>query len=60
MCGISCTVQFGHNARDSGEAPTTPELEAEMEASLELIKHRGPDSRGIWISKDGAVGISQT
>ena len=28
----------------------------DLDKSLDLIKHRGPDSRGHWLSKDNRVG----
>ena len=33
-------------------------LEDQINNSLEIIKHRGPDSHGDWISDDGRVGMS--
>jgi asparagine synthase (glutamine-hydrolysing) len=57
MCGISCIISLdrsqGHAADCLGE-PTT--LAKQLDDSLELIKHRGPDSRGQWISPDNKVG----
>jgi asparagine synthase (glutamine-hydrolysing) len=32
-------------------------LETEINDSLEIIKHRGPDARGVWISPDRRVGM---
>jgi len=32
------------------------ELAQKLDASLDMIKHRGPDSRGQWISDDKRVG----
>ena len=34
-------------------------LERDLDASLDTITHRGPDSRGRWFSEDNRVG-SQT
>lgn len=32
-------------------------LSQELDDNLEVISHRGPDSRGQWISKEKHVGI---
>lgn len=71
MCGISCIVTLqqpgtGHGKRETltngvngihakGTADRE-ELANELDESLEMIKHRGPDSRGHWISDDMRVG----
>ncbi|KAH8886027.1 asparagine synthase [Thozetella sp. PMI_491] len=34
------------------------ELEENLNKSLDLLAHRGPDARGIWINKDGTVGLA--
>ncbi|EON67269.1 asparagine synthase (glutamine-hydrolyzing) [Coniosporium apollinis CBS 100218] len=73
MCGISCILGLeGQAAHPSpsehingvngqvvnGEVDCKRlELERELDASLELIKHRGPDSRGHWISPDNRVAL---
>ena len=36
--------------------PRHETLTKEIEESLEIVKHRGPDARGKWISSDGRVG----
>ncbi|KAB2570933.1 Asparagine synthetase (glutamine-hydrolyzing) 2 [Lasiodiplodia theobromae] len=51
MCGISCIVHQGDPSDINRD-----ELSQELYASLEAIKHRGPDSRGQWISPDNRVG----
>jgi asparagine synthase (glutamine-hydrolysing) len=33
-------------------------LRADLEASIDLIAHRGPDDSGIWISSDEKVGLA--
>lgn len=57
MCGISCIIKLdrgqGHDAHCLNDTKT---LEKQLDDSLELIKHRGPDSRGQWISSDNKVG----
>ena len=52
MCGISCLVALD----DGSVLRTRNQLERDLHASLDLIKHRGPDSRGHWISHDDRVG----
>lgn len=71
MCGISCILALQHShhklpelaqvkkaipgVQTNGDADHT-KLAAELDASLDQIKHRGPDSRGQWISNDKRVG----
>lgn len=55
------TIHGKQDARVNGNGNCyvgTPEksLETEMDESLEIIKHRGPDARGVWISPNGRVG----
>ena len=33
------------------------EVSQALDASLDMIDHRGPDSRGQWISEDNRVGM---
>ena len=59
MCGITCRIDIvsglaGH--RDLAAKEQARKLEAELDASLDLIIHRGPDARGSWISDDASVG----
>lgn len=35
---------------------TATKLASDLDKSLDLIAHRGPDSRGQWISKDKRIG----
>ncbi|KAF8145655.1 putative asparagine synthase [Mycena galopus ATCC 62051] len=52
MCGlISAFYPDGVNP------PSAEVLKHGLDASLETIKHRGPDSRGTYISQDGRVGL---
>lgn len=46
--GYKTSKSSGDHVRD--------ELTKEMHDSLDLINHRGPDSRGQWISPDNRVG----
>jgi len=71
MCGISCIVALQKSAPPTsshkrtfsgGEKVQTngvhsrTSLSEELDRSLETIKHRGPDSRGQWLSSDGRIG----
>lgn len=68
MCGISCILALQHShhklpdpanlsksVHTNGDADHA-KLSAELDASLDQIEHRGPDSRGQWISNDKRVG----
>ncbi|GME22605.1 asparagine synthase [Neofusicoccum parvum] len=52
MCGISCIVH-----QDDPSDIDRTKLSQELDASLEAIKHRGPDSRGQWISPDNRIAL---
>lgn len=71
MCGISCILSLQHShhhLKDAGHLPNGIQgielngdtdrmrLAKELDESLDLIKHRGPDARGQWISPDKRVG----
>lgn len=67
MCGISTVVvlsppdkrQNGDSAnQDGAQAETKQRLRDEMQESLDIIKHRGPDASGVWISEDERVGTA--
>lgn len=54
MCGICCVVQL-HGEKP--KSPSPPAIEKrELEGCLDYIRHRGPDSNGVWVSDDGRVG----
>jgi asparagine synthase (glutamine-hydrolysing) len=56
MCGISAFITHPGPSRTpvvNGEAKL---VTAELEGSLDLIAHRGPDARGRWFSDDHHVG----
>ncbi|KAI8879380.1 asparagine synthetase [Backusella circina FSU 941] len=44
MCGISCYLKFKDN---------TDPTPLDIDTSLDIINHRGPDDRGVFISPDG-------
>ncbi|KAJ7457816.1 nucleophile aminohydrolase [Mycena latifolia] len=52
MCGLTAVFH-----PDGVDRPSAKGLESQLEESLEIIKHRGPDSRGIYISPDLRVGL---
>lgn len=49
MCGISGTLVFDH----SGFRITEPYLAG----MRDTMSHRGPDGAGLWVSRDGRVGL---
>ncbi|KAL4889814.1 asparagine synthetase [Aspergillus ambiguus] len=59
MCGISAVF----TAKQSSEIQTNSEsfarcrLHKEVEDSLEVVRHRGPDASGIWVNHDGRIGL---
>lgn len=57
MCGISAFLS--HTGVGCSNHPTKTQAEhaaAELENSLDLVGHRGPDARGRWLSDDHRVG----
>lgn len=51
MCGITGALAFNHQPEDGGS-----KLQSEIDDSLDLVQHRGPDARGKWVSPDCRVG----
>ena len=60
MCGISVIVTLVGHLRGKEVNDVIGDIRSkisdEMDESLETIAHRGPDSRGKWISEDNRVG----
>ncbi|KAJ6483936.1 putative asparagine synthase [Mycena sanguinolenta] len=52
MCGLISAFY-----PDGVTAPSTEDLEHNLNASLDIIEYRGPDSRGTYVSADGRVGL---
>ncbi|KAJ6573421.1 putative asparagine synthase [Mycena vulgaris] len=52
MCGLISAFY-----PDAVNPPSFEGLKTGLEVSLESIKHRGPDSKGIYISPDSRVGL---
>lgn len=56
MCGISCIVALERQTEEERSRHSHKSLSKELDESLAQIRHRGPDSKGQWISPDGRVG----
>ncbi|KAK4236407.1 hypothetical protein C8A03DRAFT_16942 [Achaetomium macrosporum] len=60
MCGISVSIRLDRRQTGRGTAAASQETRAKLETllskSLDLIAHRGPDAKGIWINDDASVG----
>ncbi|CAG8068665.1 unnamed protein product [Penicillium salamii] len=57
MCGISAFLSHpGQASSNERTKPQAQRVAAELEESLNLIAHRGPDGRGRWFSEDHQVG----
>lgn len=53
----------GHQARGINQSQITKQVVREtfkerLQNGIDAIKHRGPDGSGIWISRDGSVGLA--
>ena len=57
MCGTSAIVGLADQGQDGHvlEGDNQDSLTREMEDSLQLIRHRGPDFSEIWISPDQRI-----
>ncbi|KAK4243352.1 hypothetical protein C7999DRAFT_44828 [Corynascus novoguineensis] len=58
MCGISVSIALDRRQRQPRTPETRAELEEKLSKSLDLIAHRGPDAKGIWINDDASVDHS--
>ncbi|KAJ7244939.1 putative asparagine synthase [Mycena rebaudengoi] len=54
MCGLIAAL---FTTDETSRRPSAKDLKSSLEASLDIIKHRGPDSRGTYLSADGRVGL---
>ncbi|KAJ6483935.1 putative asparagine synthase [Mycena sanguinolenta] len=52
MCGLISAFY-----PDGVTPPSAEALERNLNASLDIIEYRGPDSRGTYVSTDGRVGL---
>ncbi|KAJ4129079.1 Amidase chry2 [Fusarium equiseti] len=57
MCGISAFITHPGPSRTPVVNGEAKHVTAELEGSLDLIAHRGPDARGRWFSDDHHVGL---
>jgi asparagine synthetase B (glutamine-hydrolysing) len=55
MCGLISVF-----CPDAVTPPTLEDLKDDLEVALESIKHRGPDSQGVYLSPDARVGALPT
>lgn len=57
MCGLTAFLALhGRSDWQHDEFTSTADLEQKVNDSLDLIRHRGPDARGQWLSSDCRVG----
>lgn len=57
MCGLTAFLALqGLPASRESSHEHTSNMEVALEASMEIVKHRGPDARGHWLSDDLQVG----
>lgn len=47
----------GPESPAAGESNAGPALSRQLERSLELIKHRGPDGCDVWVNDEATVGL---
>ncbi|PHH60125.1 hypothetical protein CDD81_2083 [Ophiocordyceps australis] len=58
MCGLVASIKDPRvQANGSPNGISVDKIKQQLEKSLELIKHRGPDGSGIWVSPDGNVAL---
>ncbi|PIG89664.1 asparagine synthetase [Aspergillus arachidicola] len=57
MCGLTAFLTVGGTPGCVHCANNGPGLEKQLEESLNLVNHRGPDARGRWLSPDHSVGL---
>ncbi|GAB1197524.1 hypothetical protein APSETT444_006820 [Aspergillus pseudonomiae] len=56
MCGISAFLSHASSKEQQTNAQAQ-HVVAQLEHSLDLVGHRGPDARGRWFSDDHQVGL---
>ena len=58
MCGITASLALESRISThlTSKEVVRKQLSQEIDNSLEIVKHRGPDARGQWISSDARVG----
>jgi asparagine synthase (glutamine-hydrolysing) len=55
MCGISAFLELSLS-RSIACISQRKKVEEELEESLDIVAHRGPDARGRWLSNGHRVG----
>ncbi|TLD16308.1 uncharacterized protein PgNI_02600 [Pyricularia grisea] len=62
MCGSAVIVSLHrqHAETNGVAAAKAADKENRLSKSLDLMAHRGPDGRGIWIDPTAAVGLAHT
>ncbi|PHH82724.1 hypothetical protein CDD82_5079 [Ophiocordyceps australis] len=54
MCGLVASIK---DPRVHSKGISVDKIKQQLQDSLELIKHRGPDGSGIWVSPDGKAAL---
>ncbi|RAH42877.1 asparagine synthetase B family protein [Aspergillus brunneoviolaceus CBS 621.78] len=57
MCGLTAFLGLNGVDRDESTTVSSHRLACQINDNLDLVKHRGPDARGQWISPDTRVGF---
>ncbi|KAH8645677.1 hypothetical protein BX600DRAFT_484943 [Xylariales sp. PMI_506] len=63
MCGLTAFVTLKRRANGApvvnghANGSTKESLESKLFSSLDIIKHRGPDSNDIWINPESTIGL---
>ncbi|PYI21695.1 asparagine synthetase [Aspergillus violaceofuscus CBS 115571] len=57
MCGLTAFLALNGVAHDENTTVSSQRLASQINDSIDLVKHRGPDARGQWISPDTRVGF---
>ncbi|KAE8387489.1 hypothetical protein BDV23DRAFT_195701 [Aspergillus alliaceus] len=57
MCGLTAFFTVEREPSCEQCSNDTSRLERQMQESLDLVNHRGPDARGSWFSPDRQVGM---
>lgn len=60
MCGISAWLSLGtpqQNGHTNASEKHRTKLATQLDCSVESMRHRGPDAKGVWVSPDGTAGL---
>ena len=60
MCGISAWFDLQNRKRNEGTEgyqQQRAKLTAQLDDSVESMRHRGPNAKGIWVSPDSDTGL---